>query len=233
MTGQCEEWVVTAGDLVQCPEKATEVRLPCPAGRPDAVAAYCELHGGQPLALEVAQSDWNYAAPESVGDVEAVQIAGGACLQTPEAYVVIRQTPENQGATWLAFLGLGSMLTPVANPEPAVRLQRDGRPRTRGGSRGRRSPDTPSRSFAIREAALSAARQTWEARVKERVDFIRKLRGGTLAWGLPVEPLAEPVVIVLEQGDSRSAWDVAVSLPARSRQGMASVYGLRPSGECA
>jgi hypothetical protein len=208
------------------------VRLQCPAGRPDTVASYCEKHGGKERARQTAERGWNYVAPESVGDAAAVEDAGCTGLQTTEAYVVIRQAREDQGGVWLAWLGLGSMLKPVENPQPPVRMQADGRPRTRGGLR-RRGTGASLCSFPTREAALSTARMLWSKQVQERVQLIRSLRGGTLSWGTPVEPLAEPVVILLEQGDTRSAWDVAERLKARSRAGLAAISGLRPSGECA
>ena len=222
----------------QCPLEGVQIRLRCPAGRPDAVAAYCAEHGGEARARAVARADWNYLAPESVGGARAVEDAGCQQLQTPEAYVVLRQTPESQGGTWLAWLGLGSLLTPVANPEPQVRLRANGQPRVRGGRRHRSGRDGHSRSsgassFPSRELALTAAEAAWSQRLAARVAEIRAARGGTLDWGTPVEPLEAPVVILLEQGDSRSAWDVAITLPRRSPAGASAITGLRPSGECA
>lgn len=224
---QCQNW--TARNE-RCPVGTEEVRLQCPAGRPDATAAYCDEHGGEARARAEAERDWNYAAPESVGDAESVQDAGCHCLGTPEAYVVVRQTPENQGGVWLAWLGLGSRLTPVANPEPIVRLRPDGKPRMRGGNRPQR-PGNGTRSFPSREAALSQARVAWGQGIERRVAEIREARGGTLGWGTPVAPLSEPIEIVLEQGDSRSAWDVAVALPRRAGEGVGFLLGIRPSGE--
>lgn len=212
MSARCGAWISTFDGDIRCPERGTQVRLACPAGRPDVVAAYCDSHGGEARAREEAERDWNYVAPESVGDAEAVLVAGCASLQSPDVYLVVRQVPESQGGMWLAWLGLGSMLEPVVNPSPIVRLQSNGKPRTRGGSRVRRSPDTPSHSFPSREAALSRGREAWESGVRDRVEEIRQLRGGTLTWGVPVEPRGEPIIIMLEQGDTRSAWDVVAGM---------------------
>jgi hypothetical protein len=205
----------------RCERTGVEVRLTCPAGRPDATACYCDEHGGLARAEREARADWNYAAPESVGDAGAVLDAGCDCLRSTEAYVVLRQTTAETGGTWLAWLGLGGHLMQVTNPEPAMRR---GRPRTDG--RGQYS-------FSARVYAEQAARDMWTERVARRVAEITAVRGGTLAWGVAVEPLAAPIVILLEQGDTRSAWDIAVTLAPRSRAGQSLMSGLRPSGECA
>src|SRR5690606_1305472 len=189
--------------------------------RPDAVAAFCDEHGGEARARALAERDWNYVAPESVDDVED---AGCMGLQTPHAYVVVRQVPPAQGGVWLAWLGLGSFRTSVAHP--------GGERRPRGGRRQGKCQDRPPTSFPTRNEALEAARAQWQRGLTARVEEIRRARGGTLAWGTPVEPLEEPIVILLEQGDSRSAWEVATALPRRTRLGIAAVSGLRPSGEC-
>jgi|GEM_PF-4157850 len=218
-TSQCDAHDVELDE--RCPRTAVEVRLPCPAGRPDATACYCEEHGGLARAEREAHADWNYAAPESVGDAGAVLDAGCDCLRTTEAYVVLRQTTQETGGNWLAWLGLGTALTQVPNPEPRMRR---GRPRTDG--RGQYS-------FSARVYAEQAAREMWAEGVTRRVAEIRAARGGTLDWGVAVEPLDAPIVILLEQGDERSAWDVAKELTPRSRAGQAMLSGLRPSGECA
>lgn len=246
---RCQHWAEAGADPhglmrhAQCPLEGVQVRLRCPAGRPDAVSAYCVEHGGAARARAAAELDWNYLAPESVGGAVDVEHAGCLCLQTPEAYVVLRQTPAEQGGTWLAWLGLGSLLTPVPNPEPRpVRLSPAGERRSpRGGRRHKRAASLAehvergaiTRSFPTRAEAFAAADVAWSARVRARVAEIRAARGGTLEWGTPVEPLEDPIVVVLEQGDSRSAWDVAVTLPRRGRSGVAGLTGLRPSGECA
>lgn len=208
----------------KCPNPGHEVRLKCPAGRPDAVGCYCDEHGGAERARQLASQEWNYLAPECVGDEHAVEDAGCQCLGTPEAYVVIRQTPAAQGGTWLAWLGLGSRLKAVPS-EAGPRLDVDGKPRLRRGK------PFGAMAFSSRNAAVERALSVWRKDLARRVAEIRRARGGTLSWGTPIEPLANPIVILLEQGDSRSAWDVAVRLPRKSPEGVASLTGLRPSGE--
>jgi hypothetical protein len=231
MTG-CIEPLVSHDPLTyhHCGQPGHVVRLPCSAGRPDAVGGpYCDEHGGEGRARQEASRDWNYLAPESVGSAAAVSLAGSLCLQTPNAYVVVRRTPDSQGGTWLAWLGLGSLLEPVENPLSAPH-RRGGRKHLRA---GQVRATTGTRSFPTREAALARATDVWRRRLAETVALITRERGGTLEWGVPVAPLAEPVVIVLEQGDSRSAWDLAVTLPRRCEPGIAWASGLRPSGEAA
>lgn len=234
---RCQHWDEAGPDALglmqyeQCPREGRQVRLRCPAGRPDAISAYCDEHGGEARAQVEAERDWMYAAPEAVGGPAEVEDAGCQQLQTPDAYVVLRQTPAAQGGRWLAWRGLGSMMIPVENPQPQVRLRANGKPRRRGGSAY--SGRNGALAFPSRETALAEALIRWRAGLDTRVEAIRRLRGGTLAWGTPVEPLESPVVILLGQGDSRSAWDIAVTLPRRSRGGVSGLTGLRPSGECA
>jgi len=213
----------------RCGLPGAEVRLQCPAGRPDAVGGpYCDEHGGHALALAEAEREWNYLAPASVGRAEAVRDAGSTALRTPEAYIVLRQTPESQGGTWLAWLGLGSMMRPV--PSGAAPNRRGGRAHKRAGEKRAR---TGTRAFSSRAAAEAAAVVAWRRNARNTVEVIRDHRGGTLDWGVPVEPLEAPIVLVLEQGDSRSGWDVAVELKRRTRDGLCMLSGLRPSGEVA
>lgn len=211
---------------LHCTKPGVGVRLRCPAGRPDAVAAYCHEHGGPLRARRVAEADWLYAAPASVGDERAVQVAGRECLRTVHAYVVLRQEPEANGAVWLAWHGIGSTMAAVANPFATPRLHASGEPKLR-----RNGMPRGGRSFPTRDAALETAVSAWRDRVDAQVSAIRAARGGTLAWGVPVEPLAEPIVIVLEQGERRSAWDLAVQMPRQAGRGVAIMSGLRPSGE--
>ena len=131
------------------------------------------------------------------------------------------------GLKRVATLGIGSLMVAVENPAAT--------PSRRGGARHRRSGGRASGTQAFRELedALDAARAAWSRRLAERVAAIRAARGGTLEWGLPVEPAAEPIAIVLEQDDRRSGWDVALSLPRLARAGRAALCGLRPTGEVA
>jgi hypothetical protein len=218
-TRDCREFIAPA---VQCPHVGFEVRLRCPAERPDAVACYCDEHGGETRARAVAERDWMYVAPASVGGPAEVEEAGTDSLRSTEAYVVVRQTLPATGGKWLAWLGIGSHMVSIPNPHAV--------PSRRGG-RGRSSGSNGTKAFPTRSAALEEAKKVWSSRVEQRVREITEGRGGTLSWGTPVEPLSDPVVILLEQGDPRTAWDVAETLPRRARAGLHMISGLRPSGE--
>jgi hypothetical protein len=198
------------------------VRLPCPAGRPDAVGgAYCDEHGGEARARAEAERDWNYLAPASVGDAASVEAAGSEGLDTTHAYVVVR--PER--GLWLAYLGVGSFQIQVANPRGLTALQR------RKQRRGQPIPPGRAYGFAAREEALQTAVEEWRQRLVARVREIRAARGATLAWGVPVEPLPEPVV--LEIGERENAWDAAARARRRGPPGLGPISGLRPTGEAA
>lgn len=218
--GKCDDQLEPG---VACPRLGTEVRLACPAERPDAVACYCDEHGGETRARAVAERDWMYVAPECVGGPAEVEQAGTDSLRSTEAYVVVRQTLPATGGKWLAWLGIGSHMVSVVNPRAV--------PSRRGGRRHRSSGSDGTKAFPTRVEALEEARKAWSTRVEQRVRDITAVRGGTLCWGTPVEPLDEPILIVLEQGDARTAWDVAETLPRRSREGLYVISGLRPSGE--
>lgn len=219
----CPETVMRAGRAVGCGQPAVEVRLSCPAGRPDAVAGYCDEHGGQQRARAEAERDWMYVAPASVGGPVDVEEAGTDGLRSTEAYVVIRQTLPATGGRWLAWLGIGSHMISVANPNAA--------PSRRGGRRNRSPGSDGTRAFLTEEDALLEAKRAWRLRVDLRVREITEARGGTLSWGTHVEPLDEPIVIRLEQGDTRSAWDVVEQLERRGVVGLGQLTGLRPTGE--
>ena len=59
------------------------------------------------------------------------------------------------------------------------------------------------------QPTLAAARHrglaVWHARLQERIERIREARGGTLAWGVPVEPPRAPQI--LELTAVAGAWD--------------------------
>jgi hypothetical protein len=207
--------------LPRCRRPGVGVSLPCPAGRPDATAGpYCDEHGGLARAQSEAERDWNYVAPASVGDVEAVQSAGCASLDSTCAYLVLRE----EHGRWLAWLGLGSHMMPVHSPRA--------RPMRR--KRGERKDEHAARAalggcaFDSREVAESEARSAWRQHVYLRVESIRAARGGTLGWGVPVAPLADPHVI---DANDRNAWDVADEVERSAPRGLAGLSGVRPSGE--
>lgn len=218
----------------RCGRPGHAARLACPAGRPDAEGGpYCDAHGGSQRALAEAAQEWDYLAPASVGDAAAVELAGQMSLRTQHAYVVIRQVPEEQGGKWLAWRGLGSHMVPVRRYSHGAWAQ----PNKRGGRKHKRAGQTTAatgtQSFPSRGAAEESAVAIWRAMVRGDVARIEDARGGTLTWGIPVEPLTAPIVLVLEQGDTRSAWDIAVTLPRVTRAGLCVISGLRPSGEVA
>lgn len=222
----CVHYVDTDGSRVQCGAPGVAVTLRCPAGRPDASGGpFCELHGGAERAQRFAAGDWNYAAPESVGDAEAVLEAGAACLRTEHAYVVLVDMGRREDGPWpwRAFLGLGTHQIPVLNPSPRVRVRANGEPRNDGRGRNTFQSLADARAAAVRE---------WQRVLTARIDEITHMRGGTLEWGVPVEPLPQPVVIEIPADETRSAWDLAEIVGRRGREGLAAFSGLRPTGEC-
>lgn len=199
--------------------------------RGEITACYCERHGGEKRVLDEIGSDWMVAAPPSVGSGERVLEAGARCLTTREAYVVIR--PEKKasadGYVWLAWLGVGGTLEQIENPNPPVKLDKVGKPLTR--PRGVKRVPRGTKSFPSREEALVAAVAAWRRNLDAVLASITSQRGGTLAWGAPIEPLPEPVVLEVPIGSN--GWDAAVAAPRRGPVGMALISGLRPTGETA
>lgn len=217
-----------ADDLVRytvdCPRPGEGVSLTTPAGRPPAVAGpYCLVHGGVQRAREEAERDWNHAAPASVGDAEAVMRAGVMGLRTEHAYVVIRQ----HDGVWLAFTGVGSHLTEVENPNARVQRTRNGRVRLAASKLRPRG----ACAFSDRTEALDAGVAAWRARVEARVDEIRRARGGTLDWGVPIDPLSTPIVIHAAPGECAS--DIAARAARVGTTGVSVFSGNRPTGEFA
>lgn len=200
---------------VDCERPGHLVRLPAPCNRPDAVSSYCDEHGGRGRAEAEARRDWMLLAPPEVGGEEEVMRAGSAGLDTTHAYVVVRPL-------WLAWLGLGSHQIQVHHGTPSRRQRGGRRNRHRIGRQG-------TASFPTRDAAIEEATAQWRARVAARVEEVRKMRGGTLAWGVPIEPLEAPVVVDVAEGEN--SWDAALLLPRRGRPGQSAVSGIRPSGE--
>lgn len=232
MIGRC---IADLSVWSRCPEDGIGVRLPTPSSRPDAVGGpYCATHGGESRARREAEREWNYLAPAEVGDADAVDAAGHAHLDSTHAYIVLREVPPpaNQptGSTrWLAWLGIGSHLTSVPSGELSAKQRRrvrDGRP-PGPPKRGRKSVC----SFSTREAAEEAARRLWQERLDSHVARIRAMRGGTLAWGVPVGPRMEPIIIAV--GPGGDPWE-AVARAAQGTEtppGLWAMSGLRPSGE--
>lgn len=203
---------MTAGEqCLECGHLSVAVRLPTPCGRPAAVGGpYCEAHGGLARAEAEARRDWFLVAPESVGDAEAVLDAGNASLSSPEAIVVIRDVGDREPGPkpWRAYLGVGAFMRAVENPEAS-----------RTGRRGKGGKPRGRCAFASAEDALRAGLDAWRTNLDARVAEIRALRGGTLDWGMPVVPRREPIVLRLERGDHRSAWDAYAAAETEPRNG--------------
>lgn len=190
-----------------------------PHDRPRLRACYCEAHGGTERALSDLRSDWFVLAPARVGGVEEVMAAGVEGLTSVNAYVVVRLL---QGK-WLAWVGIGSMLHAVSNPHAKPAYTKNGYVKKRKGRiRG-------LYAFESREAALEQGVQSWTALLDAKLRGVQNRRGGTLEWGVPIEPLGEPIVIEPQEGES--AWDIVSRRGRESRPGLGIFTGLRPSGE--
>lgn len=231
MIGSCSEsslderpgWRREHG-LWLCPEPGEGVSLECPAGRPNATGGpYCNAHGGRARALEEAQRDWNYLAPESVGNTAAVQAAGTRALDTRHAYIVVRPNPDGG---WFSWLGLGSLQEQV----PRADYVGCGRPKCRSCREGKGCGRGGRHVHPSGAAAAAAAHRLWRVMLAARVDEIRAARGGTLTWGVPIAPLTEPVLVSLNH-HTENAWDLAVTLPRVGPPGLGAISGLRPTGE--
>lgn len=221
----CVEAVLRDGAYAPCNEPGWFAVLNCPAGRPQAEGGpFCEAHGGEARAIQVAEGQWNFAAPSSVGDAEAVTQAGNAHLDTTHAYIVIRPTHPGQGAVrWLASLGIGSRQIPVGKlPGSCARVNCRRCAEGRYCGRGAKAFDSP-------EAAVAAAFDAWRERLDTTVKAIEAMRGGTLAWGLEVAPRTTPIVLQLGPGDN--AWNRATARPREGALGLAALFGIRASGE--
>lgn len=60
-------------------------------------------------------------------------------------------------------------------------------------------------AFASREEALAAALVAWRQRVDATVAAITRARGGTLEWGMAIEPRSAPIVVEPREGEG--SWD--------------------------
>jgi hypothetical protein len=162
---------------------APAVRLPCPAGRPDAVGGpYCEEHGGALRADAAARANWNYLAPACVGDVYAVQSAGCWTLQSEDTMVVVRPAGprgRNGSDRWTVAHGVGGHLRAV--------------------------PGTWDTALLAERAAI----ERWRAAHDTALAAIRRARGGTLDWGLPTYARETPLVVFCptwEVGVGNTTW---------------------------
>lgn len=196
MRGPCVELLDLSTPLRRCGRPGVGVSLPCPSGRPNAVGGpYCEEHGGLARAQHEAETEWDYVAPASVGDSEAVLSAGCASLDSSNVYVVLR----HEGSRWLAWLGVGGHMVGVHAPGT-----RPHRKHHESKAAYEERCRAGGYAFASREAAEAEGVRVWRETVDRDVADITRQRGGTLSWGMPIAPLADPVVI---DATGRNAWD--------------------------
>jgi hypothetical protein len=60
-------------------------------------------------------------------------------------------------------------------------------------------------TYTTAAEAEQAGRAAWRARLDHDVQRIRELRGGTLGWGLPVQPATDPMIVRPRPGEC--GWD--------------------------
>lgn len=111
-------------------------------------------------------------------EVVDVLTAGTASLTSVDVYAVIRRLPDASGGGYVTALGVGTF-----------------------------TRNLPGR-YTTREEAEAAVREAWRRQVEADVAEIKRLRGGTLDWGYPVEPRSEPILLYCDPGVS--AWDCVV-----------------------
>jgi hypothetical protein len=164
---------------------APATRLPCPAGRPDAVAGpYCAAHGGHARAELEARGEWNYAAPACVGNAIAVERAGSWVLTAEHLIVVVRPAgPYGRTGSdrWTVGLGIGTRL--------------------------RQLPGTWETALLAERAAVEAWREAHDAQLAA----IRAARGGTLDWGMSTYARDLPRVVACsgwERDAGNATWGV-------------------------
>lgn len=182
------------------PGLATEIGPLVPGRRVEPIA-YCEEHGGRERADRQAGHDWMRQCPLPLAATPAddegrVLDAGTMALRSEHAYVMLRPLGDGR---WLAWLGIGSHMWPVYPPGAAARreaIMRAYRGR-RANAKRRAREEGAKATFETAAEAERVARAAWRSGLAERVRAIRRARGGTLAWGMPVEPRGEPVILGL------------------------------------
>lgn len=228
-------------------------------GRPVVIGGpYCHLHGGWERARGEANRDWNYLAPASVGNVEeAGSLALGTehaylvlrreadeirparyrIVLSPVQRETLRAAGERGGGSYEAILraeieARADHVRQAAGGDVIVEILLGGpAPRKRPwlAQLGLGSHLIHVGAYATREEALAAGLAEWRMRVSEWLGEIREARGGTLDWGVPVRPLAEPILVEPKPG--QSAWDAipAVGLSGEDR-GLYLIGGVSSSG---
>jgi len=204
--------------LETCGEHASGVKLMSAASgtpladleRPPVVAGpYCEAHGGKARAQSEAVEDWYHAAPDSVGDADAV-LDAGTRVPCSEHRIIVLRGPDDRGR-WQAWRGLGTharTIYPrgVEAERREILLRYNGR---RKNAR-RRAQAAHSALFDDADEALRRALEVLRGECEAEVERIRKLRGGTLSWGMPVSVERSPAIKILpvSGGDAWKAKDL-------------------------
>lgn len=217
----------------RCDAPALRVSVDPGAGRDRVSECLCDEHGGTDRALEMLRRDWAVVAPLSVGDDQAVTDAGTWSLTTTEAVVrIFREREELIADRWdVAIIpddlphrpehvpptrsfGAESTAREWADALTALALRSEishrpagvrARPRPWIAQLGVGSHIVHVGAFVDRAEAIHAGVATWRANIDRVVAQIRDARGGTLDWGMPVQPRSEPVIIESLPGES--SWD--------------------------
>ena len=218
---------------VRCAATAIRLSVDPGGGRSTVSDCLCDEHGGTEMTLARLRGDWAVRAPLSVGDDEAVANAGTWSLTSTEAVVrIFREQDEIIADRWdVAILrddllhrpehvpptrsfGSASTAREWADALTALALRSEithrpagvrARPRPWIAQLGVGSHIVHIGAFAKREAAIDAGVAVWRVNLDRVVAEIRAARGGTLDWGMSVQPRTEPLIIESLSGES--SWD--------------------------
>ena len=150
-----------------------------PPGRPSVKRGpYCEEHGGYTRARNEANTNWLVLAPASVGDIRAVQTAGSLGLRGRHTTLVIKCVNNY----WFAYRGTGRRAENIPNNDAIAHFQ-------------------------TKAEAIEKAVKVWKVKFDERIEYIRKARGGTLDWGHSITLMTEPNILTV--ADGRRFWKTA------------------------
>jgi hypothetical protein len=90
-------------------------------------------------------------------------------LDSRHVHLIVREYAENGKNSWTACTGTGGYMYPVPGPP----------------------------SYASQREAIAVGLAWWRQGVFDRIAEITEARGGTCAWGLPIQPLENPVLTVI------------------------------------
>lgn len=218
---------------VRCAATAIRLSVDPGAGRNLVSECLCDEHGGTDRAFDLLRRDWAVVAPLVVGDDQDVIEAGMWSLTTTEAVVRIyrerdeliadrwdvaiipEDLPHRPGHVpptrsfgsesiardWAEAMTAIALRSTITNRPAGVRA----RPRPWIAQLGVGSHIVHVGAFESRDAAIDAGVAAWRANLARVVAQIRDARGGTLDWGMPVQPRSEPVIIESLPGES--SWD--------------------------